>query len=85
MGAASDPQHPSLGGAGLSGDWACRLPKLQELQEVQGQGCGSASHSCPLQLNPPTGTNLCPLHWQAESSPLGHQESPGEILLICVL
>ena len=31
------------------------------------------------------GLNLCPLHWQAESSPLGHQESPGEILLICVL
>ena len=28
------------------------------------------------------GSNLCPLHWQADSQPLRHQGSPSECLLI---
>ena len=39
--------------------------------------------SCPKACGifPDQGSNLCPLHWQADSYPLYHQGSPKELLL----
>ena len=31
---------------------------------------------------PDQGSNLCPLHWQADSQPLRHQGSPSDLLLM---
>ena len=36
--------------------------------------CSSAARG----IFPDQGSNLCPLHWQADSQPLRHQGSPGE-------
>ena len=33
---------------------------------------------------PDQGSNLCPLHWQADSQPLRHQGSPLIVVLICI-
>ena len=58
--------------------------------------CGSRALECSLnncgaQLScsaargifPDQGLNPCPRHWQADSSPLGHQGSPVDRFLIC--
>ena len=31
------------------------------------------------------GSNLCFLHWQVNSLPLSHQESPVELVAVCIL
>ena len=33
---------------------------------------------------PDQGSNLCPLHWQADSQPLCYQGSPHIVILICI-
>ena len=40
--------------------------------------------SCPetCGIFPDQGLNLCPLHWQADSQPLGHQRSPTSSALV---
>ena len=40
---------------------------------AHGPSCSAACGILPDQ-----GSNLCPLHWQADSQPLGHQGSPKE-------
>ena len=44
---------------------------------AHGLGCSAACGIFPDQ-----GSNLCPLHWQADSQPLHHQGSPCPIILI---
>ena len=39
---------------------------------------GGLSHSVACGIFPDQGSNLCLLHWQADSLPPNHQESPGE-------
>ena len=53
----------------LSWSMGSRVCGLQEL---------GAQASCPAACGifPDQGSNLCPLHWQANSQPLGHKGSP---------
>ena len=44
---------------------------------VHGFNCSMASAIFPEQVS-----NLCPLHWQVDSQPLGHQGSPRSRLLV---
>ena len=39
------------------------------------------SRSTACGIFPDQGSNLCPLHWQADSQPLRHQGSPSKLLL----
>ena len=43
---------------------------------AHGPSCSAACGIFPDQ-----GSNPCPLHWQADSQPLGHQGSPGNMFL----
>ena len=42
---------------------------------AHGPSCSAACGILPDQ-----GSNLCPLHWQADSQPLRHQGSPGQMI-----
>ena len=42
---------------------------------THGPSCSAACGIFPDQ-----GPNLCPLHWQADSQPLRHQGSPGQLI-----
>ena len=42
------------------------------------------SRSAACGILPDQGSNLCPLHWQADSQPLRHQGSPLIVILICI-
>ena len=43
----------------------------------------SCSVACGI--SPDQGSNLCPLHWQADSQPLRHQGSPSLVFLVTIL
>ena len=68
--------HSSSQCAGLS------LSQPLWLQSTGSRRAGSAivahgpSRSAPCGIFPDQGSNLCPLHWQADSQPLRHQGSP---------
>ena len=73
---AASGGHPSSRCAGLSLSWPLLL---------RSTGSGSAgsvivahgpSWSVACGIFPDQGSNLCPLHWQADSQPLRHQGSP---------
>ena len=73
--------------AGLS---PSRLP-TPALQGTGSRHTGSVavahgpSRSAACGILPDQGSNPCPLHWQADSQPLRHQESPQSMcFLICV-
>ena len=42
------------------------------------------SSSAACGIFPDQGSNLCPLHWQADSQPLRHQGSP-HVIFVCKL
>ena len=52
------------------------VPFLIAVAAVHGLSCSVA---CGIFLE--QGSNLCPLHWQAGSQPLGHRGSPDLIFL----
>ena len=70
--------------AGLS------LSRPLPLQGTGSRRTGSAvvahgpSCSAACGIFPDQGSNSCPLHWQADSQPLRHQESPSLIILRCI-
>ena len=80
---------PSFGGQSLlsscggrvshrSGFSCCSTQALRaQAQQLWHTGL-AAQQQCGIFLN--QGSNLCPLHWQADSSPLGHQRSPSTLL-----
>ena len=43
------------------------------------------SYSAACGIFPDQGSNLCPLHWQADSQPLRHQGSPGLLSFVLTL
>ena len=51
---------------------------LQQLWFLKSRAWLSMGSVAPLQVGslPDQGSNLCPLHWQADSLPLSHQETP---------
>ena len=71
------------------GAWASHYRGLS-LQSTGSRRAGSVvvahrpSCSMACEIFPDQGSNLCPLHWQADSQPLRHQGSPGIwFLFIC--
>ena len=70
--------HSSSRCAGLS------LSRPLLLRSTGSRRAGSAivahgpSHSAACGIFPDQGSNLCPLHWQADSQPLRHQGSPSD-------
>ena len=54
------------------------LPKLRSTGLIVGASGLSCPVACEIFLD--QGPNLCPLHWQVDSSPLSHQGSPTEII-----
>ena len=73
---AASGGHSSSWCAGLS------LSRLLLLQSTGSRRAGSVivahgpSCSAACGIFPDQGSNLCPLHWQADSQPLRHQGSP---------
>ena len=77
---AASGGHPSSRCAGLS------LSRPLLLWSTSSRRAGSAivahgpSRSAACGILPDQGSNLCPLHWQADSQPLRHQGSPAHFL-----
>ena len=73
--------HSSLRCAGLS------LSRPLLLRSTGSRRAGSVivahgpSRSEACGIFPDQGSNPCPLHWQADSQPLRHQGSPGQVFL----
>ena len=73
---AASGGHSSLRCAGLS------LSRPLPLRSTGSRCAGSVvvahglSRSAACGIFPDQGSNLCPLHWQADSQPLRHQGSP---------
>ena len=73
--------HSSSRCAGLS------LSQPLQLRSTGSRRAGSVivahgpSCSAACGISPDQGSNLCPLHWQADSQPLCHQGSPGSLIL----
>ena len=73
--------HSSSWCAGLS------LSRPLSLRSTGSRCAGSVivahgpSCSAACGIFPDQGSNLCPLHWQADSQPLSHQGSPGSFFL----
>ena len=80
---AASRGHSSSWCAGLS------LPRPLLLWSTGSTPAGSVieahrpSCSTACGIFPDQGSDLCPLHWQADSQPLHHQGSPCMILLMC--
>ena len=73
---AASGGHSSSQCAGLSLSWPLLLRSTGSIHAgsvvvAHGRSCSAACGICPDQ-----GSNLCPLHWQADSQPLRHQGSP---------
>ena len=51
--------------------WGAQAPDAHSVVVAHGLSCSAACGIFPDQ-----GSNLCPLHWQADSQPLRHQGSP---------
>ena len=64
-------------GASLVAEHGLQAGRLQQLQPVS-SAVVTHSLSCPAACGifPDQGSNLCPLHWQADSQPLDYQGSP---------
>ena len=77
--------HSSSWCAGLSLSrplllWSTGSRRAGSVVVAHGPSCSAACGILPDQ-----GSNLCPLHWQADSQPLRHQGSPTLILMPFVL
>ena len=64
-------------GASLVAEHGLQAGRHRQLQHVS-SGVVAHSLSCPAACGifPDQESNLCPLHWQADSQPLDYQESP---------
>ena len=80
---------PVAASGGHSSSWCTGLSLLRPLllRSTGSRRAGSAivahgpSRSAACGIFPDQGSNLCPLHWQADSQPLHHEGSPGEFLI----
>ena len=57
--------------------WSTGSRRAGSVVEAHGLSCSAACG-----IFPDRGSNLCPLHWQADSQPLRHQGSPRLFLLL---
>ena len=73
--------HSSLRCAGLSLSWALLLRSTSSKRAGSVVVAHGPSCSVACGILPDQGSNLCPLHWQADSQPLRHQGSPDLVLL----
>ena len=73
--------HSSLWCVGLSPSWP--LPLRGTGSRRAGSVVVAHGPSCSVACGifPDQGSNLCPLHWQADSQPLRHQGSPTSLLI----
>ena len=79
---AASGGHSSSRCAGLSLSrplllWGTGSRRAGSVVVTHGPNCSTACGIFPDQ-----GSNPCPLHWQADSQPLRHQGSPGELLKV---
>ena len=79
---AASGGHPSSQCVGLSLSrplllWSTSSRRTGSVVVAHGPSCSAACGIFPDQ-----GLNPCPLHWQADSQPLGHQGSPGLFLFL---
>ena len=72
--------HSSLRCAGLSLSRPLLLRSAGSVVVAHGP-----SRSAACGIFPDQGSNLCPLHWQADSQPLRHQGSPHGLVLYLVI
>ena len=76
-----DAQAPGHMGSVVCGMQALLLRPASSVVVV----CGLSCHVACGIFVPDPGSNPCPLHWKADSSPLGHEEVPEiEIIEICL-
>ena len=78
---AASGSHSSSRCAGLSLSrplllWSTGSRRAGSVVVAHGLSCSAACGIFPDQ-----GSNLCPLHWQADSQPLRHQGSPSHLFL----
>ena len=83
--AAASGGHPSSRCAGLSLSWPLLLRSTGSRRAGSVVVAHRPSCSTACGIFPDQGSNPCPLHWQADSQPLGHQGSPHTILITVVL
>ena len=80
---AASGGHSSSRCAGLSLSWPLLLRSTGSRRAGSVGVAHGPSRSTACGIFPDQGSNLCPLHWQADSQPLRHQGSPWQILLNC--
>ena len=73
---AASGGHSSSRCAGLSLSWPLLLRSTGSRRAGSVIVAHGPSRSATCGIFPDRGTNLCPLHWQADSLPLRHQGSP---------
>ena len=71
--------HSSLRCAGLSLSWPLLLRSTGSIRAGSVVVAHGPSCSAACGIFPDQGSNPCPLHWQADSQPLHHQGSPGDV------
>ena len=73
---AASGGHSSSRCAGLSLSWPLLLRSTGSRRAGSVVVAHGLSCSAACGILPDQGSNLCPLHWQADSQPLRHQGSP---------
>ena len=79
---AASGGHSSSRCTGLSLSWPLLLRSTGSRRAGSVVVTHGPSRSAACGIFPDQGSNLCPLHWQADSQPLRHQGSPIPIFLI---
>ena len=77
--------HSSSRCAGLSLLWPLLLWSMGSRRSGSAFVAHGPSRSVACGIFPDQGSNLCPLHWQADSQPLRHQGSPVALILRLIL
>ena len=77
---AASGGHSSSRCAGLSLSWPLLLRSTGSRRAGSAAVAHGPSCSTACGIFPDQGSNLCPLHWQADSQPLRHQGSPNIFL-----
>ena len=76
---AASGGHSSSRCAGLSLSWTLLLRSTGSRRAGSVVVAHGPSCSAACEIFPDQGSNPCPLHWQADSQPLHHQGSPGNV------
>ena len=77
--------HSSSRCAGLSLSWPLFLRRTSSRRAGSVVVAHGPSCSAACGIFPDQGSNLCPLHWQADSQPLHHQGSPWNFIFYLII